>query len=106
MIRHFSSALVLILVSVMLGACAAPNMMHSDPGTPVAGPEPGKAMVVFMNDYAFNRTERSFINDGGNYIGISEPDSKFAYLAGPGERLLMVASKNAGFMGAANQIET
>jgi hypothetical protein len=63
-------------------------------------PEPGKAMVVFMNNFKFSNTKRSFLYDGENYIDMSVPNTKFAYQAAPGKHLFMIVSANAGFMGA------
>ena len=100
MIRHFSYALLLVLVSGMLGACAAPNMMHSDPGTPVAGPEPGKAMVVFMRPSALGFAVHASVFDDEKFICMVPYNSKYVYMAEPGPHQFMVISEAADFMKA------
>ena len=100
MIRHFSYALVLIVVSGMLGACAAPNMMHSDPGEAVAGPAPGKAMVVFIRPSSRGYPAHSAVFDDEKFICMVPYNSKYAYMAEPGSHQFMVVSEAADFMKA------
>ena len=100
MVRHFIYGFVLLLVSVMFGACAAPNMMHSDPGKPVAGPEPGKAMVVFMRPSSSAYPAHAAVFDDEKFISMVPYYSKYVYMAEPGTHQFMVISEAADFMSA------
>jgi len=92
--------LALILLTGMLGACASPNMLHSDLSQPVTVPESGKAMVVFMRPSSLGFPIHASVFDDEKFVGMVPYNSKIAYMADPGTHQFMVISEAADFMKA------
>lgn len=93
------TGLILVLSSVVLGACAAPNMLHSDLGQAVSEPEANKALVVFMGSRKAYTAHAAVFEDD-KFVAMVPHSSKFAYMTNPGKHLYMVVSEAADFLDA------
>ena len=95
-----------LLFALFLTGCAGTvaNMRPVPPDQVVAGPEEGKAKVVFMRPSGFGFAIQSSVflikEDTPFLVGIVAAKKKVAYQVDPGKHLFMVVGESGDFMSA------
>jgi hypothetical protein len=98
------SAAALLAAALLYGCAGTVKHMQEVPGNPAVGPDPGKALVVFMRPsglgFAIQSSVFEATGDEPRLVGIVAAKTKVAYQATPGKHLFMVVSEAADFMSA------
>ena len=92
--------LVLILVSILMIGCAAPNMKFSVPSTATIDQPGDKALVYFLRPSNLGYKINAAVYDDEKFVGFVPYNQKLPYFADPGEHMFMVVSEAADFLKA------
>ena len=109
MYTNLSRNLTLVLtvtLALLISGCEGTirHMREVPAGTPVAAPDPGKAVIVFMRPSGLGLAVQSSVfemkGDTPALVGIVAAKTKVAHQVSPGRHLFMVIGENADFMTA------
>jgi hypothetical protein len=101
-----TAGLILVFVALLLTGCAGSikNMRELPADSPIAKPQQGESMVVFMRPsgmgFAIQSSVFDIINGAPELVGIVAAKTKVAYRTKAGTHLFMSAGENADFMTA------
>lgn len=103
-ISRRTAAALLAAAALLYGCAGTIKHMEEVPGNPTVGPDPGKAVVVFMRPSGFGFAIQSsvfeVVGDNPTLVGIVAAKTKVAYQTTPGKHVFMVVSEAADFMSA------
>lgn len=92
--------LIIVLVSILMIGCAAPNMKFSVPSTADIDQPSDKALVYFLRPSNLGYKINAAVYDNEQFIGFVPYNQKLPYFTDPGEHLFMVVSEAADFIKA------
>ena len=103
--KHLSSLLWLLAITVASSGCIASSLMKPAAGDAASyTPQGNEATIIFMRPSVFGGAIQSTVFDatssGSKLVGIVSAKTKVAYKTSPGEHLFMVVSESADFLKA------